>query len=119
MLSGRLDTPAATLSGGQQQMLAIACALLIRPRLLLIDELSFGLAPLVAKQAFEMLALLNKEVGSTVLLVEQNVGWALRVSSYAYVLKNGVVAIEGDPASLLSDKHLLFTYLGAETAPTN
>jgi len=114
MLAERASVPTSTLSGGQQQVLAIARALLVKPRLLLVDELSFGLAPMLANQAFDLLAALNRELGSSVLLVEQNVGRALRVCSYAYVLKNGVLAMQGDPESLLSDRRLLYSYLGAE-----
>lgn len=119
MLRERLYAPVGALSGGQQQILAIARALVIRPRLLLVDELSFGLAPMVANEAFDLLVKLNREVGSTVLLVEQNIGRALAVSSYAYVLKLGVIAMEGEPESLISDRHLLFSYLGAEIPATN
>jgi branched-chain amino acid transport system ATP-binding protein len=118
MLRDRMNAPAGALSGGQLQMLAIARALVVRPRLLLVDELSFGLAPVVANEAFELLVKLNREVGSTVLLVEQNVGRALGACSYAYVLKNGTIAMQGEPESLLSDRHLLFSYLGAEVPAT-
>jgi branched-chain amino acid transport system ATP-binding protein len=115
LLRDRSHARASALSGGQQQLLAVARIMLARPRLILIDELSFGLAPLAVKDAFELLAELNRDLGSTALIVEQNVVRALEVSSYTYVLKNGSVVLEGRPDELLSSRELLFSYLGAES----
>ena len=115
LLSDRSNARASALSGGQQQILAVARIMLMRSRLVLIDELSFGLAPLAVKGAFELLAELNRDLGSTALIVEQNVARALEVSSYTYVLKNGSIVLEGKPEELLSSRELLFSYLGAES----
>jgi branched-chain amino acid transport system ATP-binding protein len=115
LLRDRSNARASALSGGQQQMLAVARIMLMRSRLILIDELSFGLAPLAVKGAFELLAELNRDLGSTALIVEQNVTRALEVSAYTYVLKNGSIVLEGRPDELLSSRELLFSYLGAES----
>lgn len=115
LLHDRSNARSSSLSGGQQQILAVARILLMRSRLVLIDELSFGLAPLAVKGAFELLAELNRDLGSTALIVEQNVTRALEVSSYTYVLKNGSIVLEGRPDELLSSRELLFSYLGAES----
>ena len=88
-----------TLSGGEQQMLAIGRALLAGPRLLLLDEPSLGLAPLVVRQIFEIVARMNRERGTTILLVEQNAHLALRIAHRGYVLENGRVALEGTGAA--------------------
>lgn len=115
LLRDRANARASTLSGGQQQLLAVARTMLMRSRLILIDELSFGLAPLAVKEAFKLLAELRADLGATALIVEQNVTRALEVSDYTYVLKNGALVLEGRPEELLSSRELLFSYLGDET----
>jgi branched-chain amino acid transport system ATP-binding protein len=100
-----------TLSGGEQQMLAIARALMSRPRILLLDEPSMGLAPLIVEEIFQLLAELNRE-GLTVLLVEQNAVRALTLSNRAYVMAHGEIVASGDSAALLADKRVLDAYLG-------
>ena len=111
-LGERLRQSAATLSGGEQQMLAIARALMSRPRLLLLDEPSLGLAPIVMRQIFARIRAIREE-GTTVILVEQNANMALRVADYAYVLANGRVAIEGPPKTVLASGAVERSYLGA------
>lgn len=112
ILKERRRQPAGSLSGGQQQMLAIARALMSRPRLLLLDEPSMGLAPLIVKGILEVLAQRNRETGLTVLLVEQNVSAALSLASRGYVLETGRVVAEGSSASLLADPAIQRAYLG-------
>jgi branched-chain amino acid transport system ATP-binding protein len=102
---------AGTLSGGEQQMTAIGRALMACPRLLMLDEPSLGLAPLVVAAIFDNLALVNRD-GMTMLLVEQNVLRSLRLSHHAYVLENGVVALEGSGRALLADARVRAAYLG-------
>jgi len=115
-LRERAEQLAGTLSGGEGQMLAIGRALVNRPRLLMLDEPSFGLAPQVAKEIFEALPRLAAQ-GISVLLVEQNAQAALRISDRAYVLVNGRVAAEGSSATLAADPEIAQTYLGWEGAP--
>ncbi|MGH2830192.1 MAG: ABC transporter ATP-binding protein, partial [Actinomycetota bacterium] len=111
-LGERMGQAAGTLSGGEQQMLALARALLPNPRLLMIDELSLGLAPVVVQMLFERLSEINAQ-GTTVLLVEQYVNLALRVADRAYVLSKGTVALEGSAAELSRDTALVrSSYLG-------
>jgi branched-chain amino acid transport system ATP-binding protein len=102
---------AGTLSGGEQQMAAIGRALMARPRLLMLDEPSLGLAPVVVGSIFANLTAINRE-GLTILLVEQNVLRALRISHRAYVLENGTVTLAGPSATLLTDERIRHAYLG-------
>jgi branched-chain amino acid transport system ATP-binding protein len=111
LLRERQKQIAATLSGGQQQMLAVGRALMGLPRLLLLDEPSLGLAPLVVRGIFEVIAAINRE-GITVLLVEQNAHLALAVADRAYILEQGRVAGEGTGKALLHDKQVQRAYLG-------
>ncbi|MBX3039508.1 MAG: ABC transporter ATP-binding protein [Bdellovibrionaceae bacterium] len=110
-LKEREKQMAGTLSGGEQQMLAISRALMSRPRLLLLDEPSLGLAPLIVAQIFEIVKKLNKE-GMTVLLVEQNAQMALKVSHRAYVLETGSITLSGRGEDLLSNEEVRRSYLG-------
>jgi branched-chain amino acid transport system ATP-binding protein len=102
---------AGTMSGGQQQMLAIGRALMAEPKLLILDEPSIGLSPLLTKQVFEIINEIKKN-GVTILLVEQNVNQALNVADRGYVLENGEIVLEGDSQSLLNDENLKAAYLG-------
>jgi branched-chain amino acid transport system ATP-binding protein len=111
VLRGRRDQLAGTLSGGEQQMLAIGRALMTRPRLLLCDEPSLGLAPLVVAEIMRLLSTL-REAGTTILLVEQNARMALRSADRAYVLEVGSVVLSGLATDLLEDDQLKAAYLG-------
>jgi branched-chain amino acid transport system ATP-binding protein len=110
VLRERRGQRGGTLSGGEQQMLAIARALMSRPRLLLLDEPSLGLAPLVVKQIFEVIRTINAE-GVTVLLVEQNAHHALRLAHRGYVLQTGSIVLEGKGADLLANEEVRTAYL--------
>ena len=110
-LSERKKQPAGTMSGGEQQMLAIARALMSRPRLLLLDEPSLGLAPLLVADIFRTIVEINRE-GTTILLVEQNANQALRVAHRGYVLETGKVALADDAANLLANPAVKEAYLG-------
>jgi branched-chain amino acid transport system ATP-binding protein len=110
-LAERLAQRAGTLSGGEQQMLAIGRGLMAEPRLLILDEPSLGLAPLLVEEMFALIARLNAE-GLAILLVEQNVGETLEVARRAYVLDNGTCTFHGTPAELLARPDLKRAYLG-------
>jgi branched-chain amino acid transport system ATP-binding protein len=110
-LAARRTQLAGTLSGGERQMLALGRALMAKPRLLMLDEPSLGLAPLIVKEIFSIIAAL-KATGVSILLVEQNARAALQVSDYGYVLETGELAIEGPSASLAVDARVAATYLG-------
>jgi branched-chain amino acid transport system ATP-binding protein len=111
-LQERRDQRAGTLSGGEQQMLALARALMLRPRLLLLDEPSLGLAPIVVAEVFRIVGELNEREGLAVLVVEQNAVLALEASARAYVLEVGKVAVEGDSTALRRDESVRRSYLG-------
>jgi len=110
-LKERENQRGGTLSGGEQQMLAIARALMSRPRLLLLDEPSLGLAPLIVKQIFEVIHDLNKSEGLTVFLVEQNAFHALRLADHGYVMVNGEITMAGTGAELLASEEVRAAYL--------
>jgi branched-chain amino acid transport system ATP-binding protein len=111
VLGQRARQLAGTLSGGEQQMLAIARALMIRPRLLLLDEPSLGLSPRLAREIFDVIARLNAE-GTTILLVEQNARRALALATRAYVLETGRVVVSGPARELAADPRIRAAYLG-------
>jgi branched-chain amino acid transport system ATP-binding protein len=111
-MRSRLEQPAALLSGGEQQMLAIARAVMMRPRLLLLDEPSLGLAPTVVKGIFKIIETINAEQGVTILLVEQNARIALKSARTAYVLEVGTVAVSGSADELARDESVRRSYLG-------
>lgn len=102
---------AGTLSGGEQQMLAMARALMSKPKILLLDEPSMGLAPLLVREIFNIIKEINQE-GTTVLLVEQNAKMALEISDYAYVLETGHIVLQGEASSLLKSEAIKKAYLG-------
>jgi branched-chain amino acid transport system ATP-binding protein len=110
-LAERKNQRAGTMSGGEQQMLAIGRALMSRPRLLLLDEPSLGLAPLLVAQIFATIREINREQGVTVLLVEQNAFHALRLANRGYVLVNGEIRMSGTGQSLLDDPDIRKAYL--------
>ena len=112
VLDQRQRQQAGTLSGGEQQMLAVARALMSRPRLLLLDEPSLGLAPLVTREIFRIVRTINKEQGVSVLLVEQNASMALELADHAYLLETGRVVMSGPSADLQRDDSIRRSYLG-------
>jgi branched-chain amino acid transport system ATP-binding protein len=111
-LKERLYQQAGTLSGGEQQMLAISRALMLRPKLLLLDEPSFGLAPLIVQEIFEIMRNINKTNGVSMLLVEQNASLALNLADHAYLLETGNVVLSGPAEDIRSDESVRRTYLG-------
>lgn len=112
ILSEKASEPAGSLSGGQQQMVAIGRALMSRPRLLMLDEPSLGLAPLVVRQMFETIKQINS-LGTTVLLAEQNAFAALKIAHRAYVMENGRLVLEGDRDTMLGNEQVRKAYIGA------
>ena len=116
ILMKRRKQMAGTLSGGEQQQLAIARSLMSNPKLILFDEPSLGLAPILVEQVLEIIAALKKK-GITILLVEQNANMALRVADYAYVLETGRVILEGPAGELCRDEKVITAYLGGACAP--
>ena len=111
VLSERSRQPAGTLSGGEQQMLAMGRALMGRPRLMLLDEPSMGLAPLLVQEIFDIIASINA-TGTTVLLVEQNANMALQVAHRAYVMETGSIVLSGSAAELAKSEEVRRAYLG-------
>jgi len=111
ILKDRKSQIVGTMSGGQQQMLAIGRALMAEPKLLILDEPSIGLSPLLTKQVFDIISEV-KENGVTILLVEQNVNQALRLADRGYVIENGEIVMEGNAKDLLNDENLKASYLG-------
>lgn len=112
ILSERRGQAGGTLSGGEQQMLAISRALMARPRLLLLDEPSLGLAPLIVQRIFEIIAQVNKDNGTTIFLVEQNANQALKVADRGYVMENGRITLMDDADRLLANDEVRRAYLG-------
>ena len=112
ILERRRHQAGGTLSGGEQQMLAISRALLARPALLLLDEPSLGLAPLIIKQIFEIIKQINAESNTTVFLVEQNANQALKIAHRGYVMENGAITMEDRAENLLSNEEVRKAYLG-------
>ena len=112
ILKDRHKQHGGTLSGGEQQMLAIARALMGRPKVLLLDEPSLGLAPLIVQQIFDIIKDVNKKEGTTILLVEQNANLALQAASRGYVLETGNITLEDDAKKLLDNPEIRKAYLG-------
>ena len=111
-LGERRDQHAGSLSGGEQQMLAVSRALMLRPRLLLLDEPSLGLAPLLTRELFGILEGIARDEGITVLIVEQNANLVLKFADYAYVLESGRIALDGEAAQVQADEAIKRSYLG-------
>ena len=111
VLKGRSNQLASTLSGGERQMVAMGRALMSRPRLIMFDEPSYGLAPIIVKELFNFIKVLHEQ-GMTILVVEQNIRHALEVSNRGYVLENGRIVLEGESPALLDNEHIGKAYLG-------
>jgi len=111
-LKERRNQQAGTLSGGEQQMLAIARALMLRPKLLLLDEPSFGLAPLIVRQIFDILADVRNDAGVSMLIVEQNASLALELADHAYLIETGGIVMSGDAQTIREDESVRASYLG-------
>lgn len=111
-LKERLRQAGGTLSGGEQQMLAIARALMARPTILLLDEPSLGIAPLLVKLIFQKIVEINRDLGTTILLVEQNASMALQIANYGYVLETGEISLKGPATELASNEEVQKAYLG-------
>lgn len=112
ILYEKRDDPAGSLSGGQQQMLAIGRALMAKPKLMLLDEPSIGLAPLIVEQMFESIQQINKE-GTTILLAEQNANAALSIANRGYVYENGKIVVQGSSQELFENEEVRKAYIGA------
>jgi len=112
ILGERRNQKGGTLSGGEQQMLAIARALMTKPKVLLLDEPSLGLAPIIIQQIFEIIAQINKDEGTTILLVEQNANLALQASARGYVVETGEITLEDEAKALLTNPKIREAYLG-------
>ena len=111
-LKERLKQNAGTLSGGEQQMLAIGRSFMSRPKLLMLDEPSLGIAPILVQEIFKTIKKINQTQGMTILLVEQNANQALKLADYAYVLETGKVVLEGKSSELAEDERVKAAYLG-------
>ncbi len=111
-LKERRTQQAGTLSGGEQQMLAIARALMLRPKLMLLDEPSFGLAPMIVRQIFDILADVQKEAGVSMMIVEQNASLALELADHAYLIETGKIVISGEAKAIREDESIRASYLG-------
>ncbi|MBI1805724.1 MAG: ABC transporter ATP-binding protein [Ignavibacteria bacterium] len=111
-LKERMKQPGGTLSGGEQQMLAISRALMARPGLLMLDEPSLGIAPILVKTIFDKIVEINRELGMTILLVEQNAHLALQIAHYAYVIETGQMVIEGKASEIAKNEDVRKAYLG-------